>query len=130
MMTSVPQFIDIEDKVAGPLTWKQLGWMILLGAILFLLYTILPRIFFFVLAVPVACLFGALAFLRPHGMSFTKFIFHSVVFLFRPKVSVWERPTYRRITPAPVVTEPKKETLHRVVTSKDFAAIAKKVDRR
>jgi hypothetical protein len=41
MMTSVPQFIDVEDKVAGPFSWRQLGWMVGMGAVLFLLYTVL-----------------------------------------------------------------------------------------
>lgn len=130
MMTSVPQFIDIEDKVAGPLTWKQLGWMVLLGTILFLLYTILPSVLFFVLAIPLALFFAALAFLRPHGMSFPQFLFYSVVFLFRPKISVWERPVYRRVTPMPVATESKKKEESRAITSKDFAELAKKIDRR
>ncbi len=129
-MTSVPQFIDVEDKVAGPLTWKQLGWMIAMGAVLFVLYTIFNGIFFFLIAVPVVLLFVALAFFRPNGMAFPQFIFYSVTFLFRPKVSVWERPAYK---PLPQKTSKNTNANHepsRIVTTKDFAELAKKVDRR
>ena len=130
MMTSVPQFIDVEDKVAGPLTWKQLGWMIGMGATLFLLYVVTAGILFYLLAVPVVVLFGALAFFRPNGMAFPQFLFYSVSFLFRPKVSVWERPTRRYQSSA--VTEQKQESapVQKVVTAEDFASLAKQVDRR
>lgn len=128
MMTSVPQFIDVEDKVAGPLTWRQLGWMIAMGAILFLLYTIFSGIVFYLIAVPVAALFVALAFFRPNGMAFPQFLFYSVVFLFRPKISVWERPVRHTLPQA----GPQSETLSAVpkknVSSKDFATLAKQVD--
>lgn len=128
-MTSVPQFIDVEDKVAGPLTWRQLGWMIAMGVTLFLLYTIFSGILFYLLAVPIVVLFVALAFFRPNGMVFPQFLFYSVTFLFRPKVSVWERPIHSSIPKAqpeekaPVITAKK-------VTSKDFETLAKQVDRR
>lgn len=129
-MTSVPQFIDVEDKVAGPLTWKQLGWMIAMGAVLFLVYTLFSGILFFVLAVPVALLFVALAFFRPNGMAFPQFLFYSVTFLFRPKVSVWERPIHRvtQQTVDPVL--PSVVPQEKRVTTKDFAALAKKIDRK
>lgn len=107
MMTSVPQFTDIEDKVAGPLTWKQIGWMIGMGAVLFLLYASLPRQFFYVAAVPVFLLFMALAFYKPQGIPLIRFLFYSVGFLFRPKVIVWERPQARSI--ARPVEAPKPE---------------------
>jgi hypothetical protein len=130
MMTSVPQFIDVEDKVAGPLTWKQLGWMIAMGAAIFLLYTVLSGIFFFVLAVPVAIFFIALAFFRPNGMSFPHFLMYSTLFLFRPKVSVWERPVHRTFSKQATPQQSTAKSVSRQVSSKDFAALAKQVDKR
>jgi len=38
MLFNVPQFIDIEDKIVGPLTAKQLGWLAL-GSVIALLLT-------------------------------------------------------------------------------------------
>lgn len=129
-MTSVPQFIDVEDKVAGPLTWKQLGWMIAMGAVLFVLYTMFRGILFYLIAVPVVMLFVALAFFRPNGMAFPQFLFYSVTFLFRPKVSVWERPVYKQSIQkkAPILNQQEKPSP--VITAKDFAELARKVDRR
>lgn len=129
-MTSVPQFIDVEDKVAGPLTWKQLGWMIAMGAALFLTYTIFSGILFYLIAVPIVILFVALAFFRPNGMAFPQFLFYSVSFLFRAKVSVWERPIHNTVSQKNVEPEAAPVIARRVVSAKDFSALAKQVDRR
>ncbi|EKD71060.1 MAG: hypothetical protein ACD_46C00281G0001, partial [uncultured bacterium] len=42
MLINVPQYIDVEDKVAGPLTIKQLGWLIALGIMLLILWNVVP----------------------------------------------------------------------------------------
>lgn len=95
MMSNVPQFIDIEDKVAGPLTWRQLLWVIAMGIILLVLYNMLPGIAFIVVAIPIVLFFSALAFYRPQGQSLISFLGHGFFFFFRPKVAVWERPVVR-----------------------------------
>lgn len=100
MMFSVPQFIDIEDKIAGPLTWRQLLWMIGMGAVLLVMFNMFDMGLFIVFAIPVVLLFVGLAFYRPNGMPLPIFIYHSIFFLFRPKVSVWERPVMPMITKA------------------------------
>ncbi len=92
MMFNVPQFIDVEDKIAGPLTWKQILWMIGMGAVLLTLYNIFDITLFVILAIPVTILFVLFAFYRPNGISMITFVIHGVFFLFEPKVSVWERP--------------------------------------
>lgn len=91
MHYNVPQFIDVEDKVAGPLTAKQLLWMFGMGATLMVLWGILDRAAFFLSAIPVASLFVALAFYKPHGQPLITFVFYGVLFLFRPKMYVWKR---------------------------------------
>lgn len=91
-MFNVPQFIDVEDKIAGPLTWKQILWMIGMGAVLLTLYNIVDATLFFILAIPIIITFSLFAFYRPSGMSMITFTIHAFLFLFEPKVSVWERP--------------------------------------
>lgn len=93
MMFSVPQFIDVEDKIAGPLTWRQLLWMIGMGAVLLVSFNFFDGALFIIMAIPTVLFFVAFAFYRPNGFPMTQFIFYAVLFLFRPKVSVWERPT-------------------------------------
>jgi hypothetical protein len=96
MLFGVPQYIDIEDKVAGPLTGKQLLWMFGMGAALLVLWNVLEKGAFFAAALPVAGLFCALAFYKPYGQPLIKFLIYSVLFIFRPKVYVWRRESVNR----------------------------------
>lgn len=109
MMSNVPQFIDIEDKIAGPLTWRQLLWMIGMGITLLVLYNMIPGVVFVVLAIPIVLAFSAFAFYRPQGQPLISFIGHGFFFFFRPKVAVWERPVIRpqvvRETKSPIKDE-------------------------
>lgn len=92
MMSSVPQFIDVEDKIAGPLTWKQLGWLIAMAGIILVLFTLFDQALAIVITIPTVLLFVALAFYRPNGFPLSAFIGQAVLFMFRPKVALWERP--------------------------------------
>ncbi|MFZ1654789.1 MAG: PrgI family protein [Candidatus Moraniibacteriota bacterium] len=128
MMFSVPQFIDVEDKIAGPLTWRQLLWMIGMGITLLVLYNMIGTTGFFVIGVPLILLFSALAFYRPHGTPLIVFLFHGFSFLFRPKVAVWERPMARvQPTPAaaPRVAEAPKE---KHITQEELRRLANIMD--
>ncbi len=130
MMFNVPQYIDVEDKIAGPFTAKQIGWMIACGGILFILYSLLEIVPFAILAFPILLLFAALAFYKPNGQPFIKFLFHAVLFLFRPKIAIWERPV-RQMMPkkeAPIAELPKDD--RKKVTVTDLNEIARMVDSR
>lgn len=130
MMYNVPQFIDVEDKVAGPLTWRQLLWMIAMGVIVFLLWMIVGGVAAFVLGVPVVLIFAALAFYRPNGQPLIGFALNGFFFLFRPKVIMWDRPTES----APMTKAPKRAaSVHsapKVLSTEEIRRIAEMVDRR
>jgi hypothetical protein len=91
MLINVPQYIDVEDKVAGPLTAKQLGWMIVLGVSLIILWNVFPRLQFFLIGFPVTLIFVALAFYKPFGQPLPTFLFNGVLYMFKPKIYVWKR---------------------------------------
>jgi hypothetical protein len=91
MLINVPQYIDVEDKIAGPLTAKQLGWIIGLGIILLVLWNMVPAPVFFILGLPLSILFVALAFFKPYGQPLGSFVIFGVMYFFRPKVYVWKR---------------------------------------
>lgn len=91
MQFNVPQFIDIEDKIVGPLTAKQLGWLAAGGATLLILYSTLDMAAFIPAAFVVSGLTGALAFYRPYNQPLVKFILSSILFFVRPKMYIWRR---------------------------------------
>jgi len=89
--TNVPQFIDIEDKIAFGLTWKQLLWLMGMGGLLLTLYSLFDRMTFFVTGVPVVLIFVALAFVKPYGVTFLTFLGFTFRFLTSSKNYVWKR---------------------------------------
>lgn len=91
MIFNVPQFIDVEDKIVGPLGWRQLFWIFGLGAVLLVLWNILERQVFYIVAIPMAGVFMAFAFVRPYGQPLSKFVMYVFGFFFRPKVYMWRR---------------------------------------
>jgi hypothetical protein len=130
MLFSVPQYIDVEDKVAGPLTARQLLWMIGMGAVLLVLWNIFDRAAFFIASVPVVLVFVAFAFYRPYNQPLIVFVRNAVLFMVRPKVYVWNRSS------APVSRRPAKEVpasakgAAKVLTPEEVRRLAETVDRR
>jgi hypothetical protein len=131
MMFNTPQFIDVEDKIAGPLTWRQLLWMIGMGALLLMLFMLLEGAVIFVVGVPVVILFLLLAFYRPGGQPFIQYILNAFFFLFRPKVMMWDRPI-EGILRKPIMkkTGPVEQRTSKGVTEADIHRIAEMVDKR
>ena len=91
MLISVPQYIDVEDKIAGPLTAKQLGWVVGLGVILLILWNMLSKPLFFIIGLPLSLLFLSLAFYKPYGQPMGSFIIFGIMYFFRPKIYFWKR---------------------------------------
>ena len=91
MIFNIPQFIDIEDKIVGPLTAKQLGWLAAGGVCMLLLWTVLDLAAFIIGSVFIAAIFGGLAFFRPNGQPLTSSIGAIFVFFLKPKIYMWRR---------------------------------------
>ena len=71
MQFEVPQFIEIEDKIFGPFTWRQflyLGGGVGMGVVLFLTT---PFIVFLIIGLPLAVLAGALSFYPVNNRPFS-----------------------------------------------------------
>lgn len=91
MQFNIPQFIDKEDKIVGPLTAKQLGWLAGAGVVMLVIWSSVDQVTFFIAAVPIVAVFSALAFFRPNGQSLISFILSSIYYVVRPKLYVWDR---------------------------------------
>jgi hypothetical protein len=72
MEYQVPQFIEVEDKVVGPLTIKQFIYLAGGGGICVVLFALLPIIFAVLLSIPFAGLAVALSFYKVNGKSFVE----------------------------------------------------------
>ena len=64
MEYQVPQFIEVEDKIVGPLTLKQFIYIAGAGGLCVVFFVYLPILFAFLLSAPVVGLAAASRFLQ------------------------------------------------------------------
>ena len=104
MQHSVPQFIDIEDKLFGPLSFRQAiylaggigaGWSIYV--ILSKISTFIPFIFKVVLAMPPVALGAALAFVKINNRNFIFYLQSFFRFQLGAKKFVWKKNNNKKI---------------------------------
>jgi len=105
MQFQVPQFIDIEDKVIGPLTIKQFLYLLVAGVIIFILYKVLNLFATIILAIPILGITIPLAFLKVHGQPFMSVLSNFSRFLRKPDFYIWKKPTNKKSTLEPVEAE-------------------------
>jgi|SRR3989344_1588235 len=91
MQFQVPQFIDIEDKIFGPLTAKQFFYILGGGAFIFLMYVFLQLWLVILLGLPVAAFSAALAFLKINGQPFIKTVGNALSFASSSRLYLWKR---------------------------------------
>ncbi|MFH0830557.1 MAG: PrgI family protein [Parcubacteria group bacterium] len=98
MQFSVPQFIDVRDKIFGPLTLQQFLYIVAAVGLGLLEYFTLPISAFVILIIPTAAILGALAFYQINGRPFYFFLVNGFNFLIHPTNRLWKRdPTLPRI---------------------------------
>ncbi len=91
MRFKVPQFIDVEDKIFGPFTFKQFIYLIGGAGICFILYKALPLVIAFLFIIPVAGLAAALTFYQVNGKPFIFILESSVKYFFQNKLYLWKK---------------------------------------
>lgn len=97
MQFRVPQFIDMEDKVLGPFTLKQFGYLVGAGGCTFLLWTLIPiKIVAIILIIPVATLFISLAFVKYNNRSFGEILESAFTFYTGAKIYTWRQPALKK----------------------------------
>src|SRR3990167_5725662 len=87
---TVPQFIDVEDKIIGPITTRQ--FIIMLVAILgdFLAFKVLTFVFFVLFLLVFTGFAIILAFAKINGQPFHYFLLNLFQTLRRPRLRVWQ----------------------------------------
>ena len=93
MQFQVPQNIDLEDKIIGPLTLIQFLYCIGGGVIVYLLFMTLTwkNFFFWLLAVPIGLVALSMAFLKIQDQPLSHFIKAGLVYLSKPRIHIWRR---------------------------------------
>ena len=91
MEFSIPQFIEKEAKIVGPLTFKQFAFFGLAVLISVALFFLLPRLVFFILGPILVVGAAALAFYKKEGVPLPDLIIGFFSFLFKTKIYLWKK---------------------------------------
>jgi len=89
MQFVVPKFIEMETRIAGPLTFKQLLYVGLAGAICFFLYFTTSFSIFLISSIFIGGFGFALAFLRIGGRTLPEILTNFLKFSLSPKIFTW-----------------------------------------
>ena len=131
----VPQNIDMEDKIIGPLTLIQFLYLLVGGIIDYLLLLSLKTSFvFWILAIPIALISLALTFLKIQDQPISHFIRAGLVYLSRPKIRLWKRqglapivilakPGKKKVAPPPPKKHIEKSQLEQLAQALDTRTI-------
>lgn len=93
MQFRVPQFIDVEDKVVGPLSLRQFGYILGAGGFSFIIWTFIPIKFIAIILIAVvAGLFLSLAFLKVNERPFADILESAFAYYTGSKVYTWKQP--------------------------------------
>src|SRR4051812_22528867 len=119
MQFRVPQFIDMEDKVVGPLTLKQFGYILGAGGFSFVIWTFIS---FKLLAIPlmlgVSALFLSLAFVKINNRPFGDILESAFAYYTGSKIYTWKQPKEEPAQATPQVDKVVAEAAKEVTISK------------
>lgn len=102
MRYQVPQFIEVEDKIFGPLTFKQFIYLAGAGGICLIFFTLLPLYFAVICMLPFIALGFALAFYKVNGRPFIVAVEHAFGYFFGHKLYLWKQREQKASSAAPV----------------------------
>lgn len=130
MQFEVPQFIEIEDKIFGPLTWRQFLYVGGGGLMSVVLFLTTPLIVFIVIGIPIAVLAFALAFYPVNNRPFSHLLEAIWIFFSRSRVYHWRRKqeiVYKEFTTtSSVVKNPRLSDS--LIAKKDIASLARRLE--
>jgi len=124
----VPQFIDVEDKIIGPITTRQFIELLFMALIDFIAYKLADFSLFLFIAIINLALFGTLAFFKVNGQPFHYFLLNLIQTLKKPKLRVWnkivtEAELARRIKEVEVKAPP-RITPRRIISTSRLSELA------
>lgn len=112
MQFKVPQNIDMEDKIIGPLTLTQFFYLLFGGLVIYILFSKLAltgfAFFFWILALPIGLLSFAMAFVKVQDRPFPSFIVALIKYATQPRSRTWQHyePPQETVTKAKTKAEP------------------------
>jgi Cu/Ag efflux pump CusA len=100
MRFQVPQFIDVEDKLFGPLTFKQFIYIAGAVGLSVIFFTLLPTFIALLLSVPVLVFGAALAFYKVNNLPFVRVAEDFLHYSTSSKLYIWKKEENKPVVQA------------------------------
>ena len=91
MQFKVPQFLEIEDKIFGPFTFRQFVYMAGGAGMCFVVYRLLGLVLGLIPILAIAGLALALTFYRPNNKPFINMLESGFKYFLQSKLYIWKR---------------------------------------
>jgi hypothetical protein len=113
MEYQVPQFIEVEDKIFGPLTLKQFIYMAGGAGLSVIVFLYLPLFLALLFIIPVMGFAFALAFYKVNNRNFTDMLSAGFTFYTKDRLYLWKKEEKNESAPMPVaIAAPEREKLN------------------
>lgn len=134
MQFKVPQNVQREDTIVGPLTLKQLLILAAGGSIAYAIYVGLAKTYFIEIWLPpvaiVSLITLAFAFLKIHSLPFHRYLINLIEFKLLPRKRIWIQGAGDAIQTNPLKKAERKDSKNEVIEKKseDIEEISKILD--
>lgn len=108
---TVPQFIDVESKIFGPITTRQFVIFLVAAVLIGLCYRLFDFSLFITIAVIIVIISALFAFVKVNGRPFHLFLLNAIQTIRRPRLRIWNNNAVmevqeRQIDIAPTEAKP------------------------
>ena len=103
----IPQFIEVENKIVGPLSLKQFLYLAVAGIICFVFFFVLQLWLWLIITAIFGGMAVALAFIKYNGQPLVKIIWAAFNFFWKPRFYLWRRLPEKKV----VAIEEKRKNL-------------------
>lgn len=131
MRFEVPQFIDVEDKIFGPLSWRQFLYLsggVGMGVVIFFTTNLIVFLF---LGLPLALLAAALAFYPINSRPFSFFLEAIFNYVTKQRLYLWRKKSdvvYKSSTPAKTEVRSDVSIRESLSTKKNLTSLARRLE--
>lgn len=87
----VPQFIETEDKIIGPLTLKQFAYVGIAGLLAFALFFFLKTIIWLFIVIIMGTVASIFAFIKYNGRPLSVVLISAISYLWKPRFFIWKK---------------------------------------
>ncbi|MBI4086881.1 PrgI family protein [Candidatus Kaiserbacteria bacterium] len=124
MRFEVPQFIDVEDKIFGPFTWKQFVYIAGGAGAGIMLYMTLPFPLFIVVAGPIGALAAGLAFYPVNNRPLALFLEAVVHYISSTRLYIWKKQDTPPVASSPEGAPP----IYTLPTTNKIASLSRQLE--